>query len=306
MVAHVVLITWGYAAGRLLQTPATLWHLTLDYPGMLLAAAGTLALVMVVATSIRAARRRLRYESWHLLHLYAYLGAGLALPHQLWTGQQLVSSPARAVFWWGLWIAALASVLVWRVGLPLWRTSRHGLRVTSRGAGGPRHRLGARRRPRAAPDAGRGRAVPLLALPGPPRLDPRQPLLPLRRPRRPWPADHGQGGRRRQRRRRAPAARHPGAGRGPLRPPQPARPDPAQGRADRRRRRRHPAAGPGRGARLRPRRRRAAPAVHRPPALRRRARSSWPATAGSGRSTSPGGAARPTPGWAPASAPPTT
>jgi predicted ferric reductase len=130
MVAHIVLITWGYAAGRLLQTPATLWHLTVDYPGMLLAAAGTLALVMVVATSIRAARRRLRYESWHLLHLYAYLGAGLALPHQLWTGQQLVSSPARAVFWWGLWIAALASVLVWRVGLPLWRTSRHGLRVT--------------------------------------------------------------------------------------------------------------------------------------------------------------------------------
>ena len=60
---------------------------------------------MVVVTSIRAARRRLRYESWHLLHLYAYLGAGLALPHQLWTGQEFTSSPARSVFWWGLWIA---------------------------------------------------------------------------------------------------------------------------------------------------------------------------------------------------------
>ena len=131
MIAHVVLITWGYAAGRLLQGPATIWRLTVDYPGMLLAAAGTTALVMVVVTSIRAARRRLRYESWHLLHLYAYLGAGLALPHQLWTGQELVSSPARSVFWWGLWIAGLASVLVWRVGLPLWRTTRHGLRVTA-------------------------------------------------------------------------------------------------------------------------------------------------------------------------------
>ncbi len=131
MIAHIVLITWGYAAGSLLRAPLTLWHLTIDYPGMLLAAAGTLALVMVVVTSIKAARKRLRYESWHLLHLYAYLGAGLALPHQLWTGQQLASSTGRTIFWWGLWIAALGAVLLWRVGLPLWRTARHGLRVTS-------------------------------------------------------------------------------------------------------------------------------------------------------------------------------
>jgi ferredoxin-NADP reductase len=80
---------------------------------------------------VRAARRRLRYESWHLLHLYAYLGVGLALPHQLWTGQEFLASTGRTVFWWGLWIAAAAAVLVWRVGLPLWRTGRQRLRVTS-------------------------------------------------------------------------------------------------------------------------------------------------------------------------------
>ena len=82
-------------------------------------------------TSIRAARRRLRYESWHLLHLYAYLGVGLALPHQLWTGQQFMESPARTVFWWTLWGVAAVAVVTWRVGLPAWRTVRHRLRVTS-------------------------------------------------------------------------------------------------------------------------------------------------------------------------------
>src|SRR5215212_4145614 len=41
MLAHVVLITWGYASGELSQTPATLWDLVVDYPGMLLAAGGT-------------------------------------------------------------------------------------------------------------------------------------------------------------------------------------------------------------------------------------------------------------------------
>src|SRR6478752_3459277 len=131
MLAHVALITWGYAAGDLGAVPGTFWNLTTTYPGMLLALAGTLCLVMVVVTSVRAARARLRYESWHLLHLYAYLGVGLALPHQLWTGQEFLASTAATVYWWTLWGAAAAAVLVWRIGLPLYRTLRHDVRVTS-------------------------------------------------------------------------------------------------------------------------------------------------------------------------------
>lgn len=131
MLAHIVLITWGYAAGSLLASPGMLWDLVVDYPGMLLAAAGTLALVMVVVTSIKAARARLRYESWHLLHLYAYLGVGLALPHQLWTGTEFVSSPGRTVFWWTAWALAAGAVVWWRIAVPVLRTLRLGLRVTS-------------------------------------------------------------------------------------------------------------------------------------------------------------------------------
>jgi predicted ferric reductase len=131
MLAHVVLVTIGYAAGDLLASPSTFWELTVDYPGTLLAVAGSLCLVMVVVTSLRLARRRLRYESWHLLHLYAYLGVGLALPHQLWTGSQFVGSTGRTVFWWTAWAAGAAAILVWRLGLPAYRTLRHDLRVTS-------------------------------------------------------------------------------------------------------------------------------------------------------------------------------
>ena len=87
---------------------------------MLLAAAGTVCLVMVVVTSVRAARRRLRYESWHLLHLYAYLGVGLALPHQLWTGQEFLSlAAAHRVLVDARGRVAAGAVLVWRVGLPV-------------------------------------------------------------------------------------------------------------------------------------------------------------------------------------------
>jgi predicted ferric reductase len=130
MVAHLVLITVGYALGARLNVFVQFWQLIVDYPGMLLALAGTLLLVMVVATSIRNARRKLRYESWHLLHLYAYLGVGLAIPHMLWTGQDFVTNPVATAYWWTLWAAAAGAILVWRIGVPVVRSLRHDLRVT--------------------------------------------------------------------------------------------------------------------------------------------------------------------------------
>ncbi len=129
MLAHVVLITIGYAALSPKGVIGTFVDFVVNYPGMLLGLAGTLALVMVVVTSLRAARARLRYESWHLIHLYAYLGAGLALPHQLWTGQEFLLSTASTVFWWTLYVVCAGAVVVYRVVLPLVRSRRARLRV---------------------------------------------------------------------------------------------------------------------------------------------------------------------------------
>lgn len=131
MLGHVVLIILGYAAGSSLGLWGTIVDLVVNYPGMLLAVAGTGALVMVVVTSIKKARARLRYESWHLIHLYGYLGAGLALPHQLWTGADFTSRPVVTAFWWTLYAACAGAVVVFRILLPLWRSLRSPLRVTS-------------------------------------------------------------------------------------------------------------------------------------------------------------------------------
>ncbi|MCU1691412.1 MAG: oxidoreductase [Frankiales bacterium] len=134
MLAHVVLTGLGYAGadgrgyGGLL---GELWSMTWDLAGMLLAVAGTLCLVMVVVTSVRRARARLRYESWHLLHLYAYLGVGLALPHQLWTGADFLANPLATAWWWTAWALVAGCVLVFRMGLPLHRTLRHRLVVSA-------------------------------------------------------------------------------------------------------------------------------------------------------------------------------
>ncbi|MEV0074347.1 ferredoxin reductase family protein [Amycolatopsis sp. NPDC050768] len=126
---HIVLISLGYAATDHTGLIAEVWDLVTTYPGMLLATAGTAALVLVVVTSVRAARRRLRYESWHLLHLYAYLGVGLVLPHQLWTGADFTASAAATMFWWTAYATAATAVLVFRVALPLTCSLRHRLVV---------------------------------------------------------------------------------------------------------------------------------------------------------------------------------
>ena len=246
---------------------------------MLLAVAGTACLVMVVVTSVKAARRRLRYESWHLLHLYAYLGVGLALPHQLWTGQELMASTAATVYWWGVWALAAGAVLVWRVGLPVWRNARHRLRVTSvvHEADGivsvyvTGHRLD-----RLRAEAGQFFGWRFLDRAGWTRANPYSlSAAPDGRSLRITAKDLGDG---------SAALRHlrpghPRARRGAVRAALGPGPDPAWRPARRRRRRGDAAAGAGRGPRLRPRRGGAAAALHRRAALRARARRAVRASA---------------------------
>ncbi|MDN3496790.1 ferric reductase-like transmembrane domain-containing protein [Planococcus sp. APC 4015] len=157
MLAHIVLLVAGYAAEAGVNPFVQLWEFVWDYPGMLLATVGTVLVIGVAVTSIRAARRRMRYESWHLLHLYAYLGVGIALPHQLWTGADFISSPAATAYWWTLWGLAAASVLVFRIGMPLARSLRHRITVTGIERDGDRGvtvRMGGRRLDRLGAEAG--------------------------------------------------------------------------------------------------------------------------------------------------------
>lgn len=137
LLAHIALLVAGYAAQADVNVFVQLWDFVWNYPGMLLATVGTALLVLVVVTSVRRARRKLRYESWHLLHLYGYLGVGLAIPHMLWTGADFAAHPLAEMYWWGLWAVTAAAVIVFRVALPLWRSARHGIRVVSVEADGP-------------------------------------------------------------------------------------------------------------------------------------------------------------------------
>jgi predicted ferric reductase len=128
MLGHLVAQTVERVSRDWSTAPTRTYELYVVEPWMLAATAGTVLVLAVMVTSMRWARRRLRFESWHLLHLYAYLGLILILPHMLVTGPEFHAAWARA-FLWGEYIFAGVCMLLFRLGLPLYRSFRHNLRV---------------------------------------------------------------------------------------------------------------------------------------------------------------------------------
>ena len=86
---------------------------------------------MVGVTSMRYARRRLSYETWFGLHLYAYLAIALAFLHQLFTGADFIHDPVAVLYWTSLYVLTAALVLAFRFGQPALTSWRHRLRVSS-------------------------------------------------------------------------------------------------------------------------------------------------------------------------------
>ena len=129
--AHVVLITLGYAQAARTGVLRQLWVFITSYPDLLAALAGFGLLVMAGVTSIKIARRRLRYETWWVVHLYTYLGLALAFAHQIVTGAAFVGHPLTRAIWITVWAATAGMVLQFRVAQPIARSLRHQLRVVS-------------------------------------------------------------------------------------------------------------------------------------------------------------------------------
>jgi predicted ferric reductase len=129
LLAHTVLITAGYTVGDRISLSDEIARLIEGYPGVITATAGLVALIGVTVTSAVIVRRRLRYETWYFVHLYAYLGVALAFSHQLATGSSFVGRPAARAYWYALYGVTLACLVVFRLALPLGRSLWHRLRV---------------------------------------------------------------------------------------------------------------------------------------------------------------------------------
>lgn len=137
VVAHALLIVWGYSVTAHTDVVSESTTSLRSYPDVLMATAGGLMLVAVGIGSARAARRRMRYESWYYLHLYTYLAVALAFSHQFATGAEFMHNPTARVAWSVLYLGVAAAVVWYRLVVPVRQAVRHRLRVEAVHPEGP-------------------------------------------------------------------------------------------------------------------------------------------------------------------------
>lgn len=130
LLGHGVFTTVGYVLGDGSNVVAEFWTLITTYPYVLMALVSGVLFGAVAVSSMRAARRKLSYETWYGIHLYAYLAIALGFLHQLFVGTDFVHDPVAVAYWSALYVVAIALILVFRVGEPIWRSTRHRLRVS--------------------------------------------------------------------------------------------------------------------------------------------------------------------------------
>ena len=125
LLVHVVASSIAFAAVVHVGVIDDTISLVQTTPGMLGAIVGFGLFVAVTATSIRYARRRVSYETWHGLHLYAYLAIAFAFLHQLTVGTDFVTDPLAQAFWVSLYAVAILPLVVYRWLAPLALFARH-------------------------------------------------------------------------------------------------------------------------------------------------------------------------------------
>lgn len=114
LLAHsiTVIISYSIADGR--NPIQTLLSLLGGYGELLLAFLGMLLMLVVVVSSIQAARRRLSYEAWYLIHLASYVSVLIAIPHQFLLGSEFLAQPLINTFYLSLYIFVFANVIWYR------------------------------------------------------------------------------------------------------------------------------------------------------------------------------------------------
>ena len=131
VVAHGLLITWGYAVTAHTDVISQAGTLLTSYPDVLMASVAGLLLVGVGAVSARAARRRMRYETWYYLHFYTYLAVALAFSHQFATGADFMTNRPARLAWSALYLGVAAAIVWYRLALPVRQAVRHRMRVAA-------------------------------------------------------------------------------------------------------------------------------------------------------------------------------
>ena len=131
IVAHVVFLTVGYAWQQDNGLIGQFIALNTDFEDVLLATFGSILFFVIAISSVKIARKAVRYETWYYLHLIAYIAVGLTFLHQINSGSDLITQDWLRWYWIAIYAVLFALLGYYRFIRQLVYMFRFGFSVSS-------------------------------------------------------------------------------------------------------------------------------------------------------------------------------
>lgn len=127
VISHPLFLTIGYASQSHISLFQQFVSFLSGWEDILPALIGLCILIIVGIVSIPKIRWKLKYETWHFVHLFMYLGIGLFLSHQMGSGD--VSHGTALVYWFLINFVVFGGLIAYRFFRPIILYFRHGFYI---------------------------------------------------------------------------------------------------------------------------------------------------------------------------------
>jgi len=130
VLAHFATTVWSYS----ITDGLNLWDEQLSLlntiSDIVFATISLALMILVVVTSLNFARKRLPYEAWYLVHLFAYGSVLFAIPHQINLGTDIAGKPVAQAFWISAYLFVALNILWFRLLSPIFFSGFHRVKVS--------------------------------------------------------------------------------------------------------------------------------------------------------------------------------
>ena len=126
---HVLFITLSSAGNNQRMLAVELWQILITYSWMWAALVGFILMITAGVTSYKKARAKMSYETWWVVHTTTYIAVAASFMHQIENGQMFVGHPLNRLYWITLYILMALALIIYRFGIPIWRSIRLNLVV---------------------------------------------------------------------------------------------------------------------------------------------------------------------------------
>ena len=131
LIFHALTSTLSFASVDSKPIMDAFLYLTMNYWSLALAALSLGLFVVVVVTSIRIVRKKIKYESWYLVHLLSYIAVFASIPHQYELGTDFLVQPLMQTYFTLLYIFVGLNLVWFRVLQPVVMSLGSDLRVVN-------------------------------------------------------------------------------------------------------------------------------------------------------------------------------